>query len=363
LSKLFNIVGTSVALLAHFAANPVAHSIKRGHHRLVLANLATGPIRVPLRNLQHVKGHCYAFEVDQNLITDGFASSTLLVFEDGKPLKLRHSRDPEKIAAKGGGRMVHDRNRVYFSTPDNSSPLTNGREYFALHSPTENAAKFNALHALQKTSTKTGAARLAEMMAILCPRHFAFAAAEGEGPGVVLRQVRIAIDSKAEIVLASERLTVEQAPAGDWSFTLDGLRTVDGEMRPLTIRGSLDLAPSSQRWIRELEITGQGGLALGMTFSTEGAISLTAARPDLLRAPLLENFRDEAELQAWIAQAFDRLCDPLSEGGFGLEFDAATRAAFFEILAAETPPSRYAFSTTTAPENRKVKLERFPLAG
>jgi hypothetical protein len=363
LGKLFNIVGTSIALIAHFAGNPVSHAMKRWHHRLVLANLAKGPIQVPIRNLEHFKGHCYTFQIDQNLITDSFASSTILLFEDGKPLRFRHSRDIDKIAAVGGGRMFHNRDKIFFSTPDNSSPMSNGRGYAAVHSPIEDADTFNRVQDYCKTTKQTGAARFAGMLAILCPRHFAFAGAAGEGPGVILNRLRFAIDSKAAMVLTAERLVVERGHAKTWSFALESIRSVDDAMPPLTIRGILDLAMTTARWVRQIEITGPHDLAFSMTTFDDGRMTLTAARPDFLRAPLLENFRDEAELQRWIAQLFDRLCGPLLDGGFGLQFDAAARATFFEMLAADTAPARYVFSTTTAPDNRKVKLERLPLAG
>jgi hypothetical protein len=362
LGKLFNILGTSIALLAHFAGNPVAHAMKRHHHRLVLRNLAKEPTQVRISNLQHFKGHCYSFDIEEHLITDGFASSTILLFEDGKPLRFRHSRDVEKIASAGGGRMFHNRDKIFFSTPDNSSPMGNGRGYVAVHSPTEDADTFNRLQTMSKTSAKTGAAKLADMLAILCPRHFGFERAEGEGAGVVLHQVRIAIDSKAEIVLTADQLIIVHGPGETWSFELQNLRTDNAELPPLTIRGIVDIALRARRWIRQVEIIGANGFALGMTTFDDGKLTLTAGRPDFLRAPLLANFRNEAEMQEWITRVFDRLCGPLEEGGFALHFDAAARAIFFEMLASDTLPARYVFSTTTAPENRLVKLERLPFA-
>ena len=134
-------------------------------------------------------------------------------------------------------------------------------------------------------------------------------------------------------------------------------------MPPLTIRGILDLAMTAQRWIRQLEILGPDGFALGLTMFDDGRLTLAAARPDVLHAPLLANFRSEAELQEWIYRVFDRLCGPLADGGFGLQFDATARALFFEMLSAGVPPARYVFSTATAPQNRAVKIERLPLAG
>ncbi len=55
-------------------------------------------------------------------------SSRLKIFEDGKALGPPHS-SRESIADYGLGRFSHWRNYVYFSSSDNSSPISNARVY------------------------------------------------------------------------------------------------------------------------------------------------------------------------------------------------------------------------------------------
>jgi hypothetical protein len=58
-----------------------------------------------------------------------FSSRSLCrVYEDGKPLGPQTVADSE-IREKGGGRYSHWGRTVWFSTPDNTDPATNGREY------------------------------------------------------------------------------------------------------------------------------------------------------------------------------------------------------------------------------------------
>jgi hypothetical protein len=57
-------------------------------------------------------------------------ASTLVLSEDGRPLGPAHT-EVSRIAAEGGGRYLHwgEGQTLYFSTPDNSDPRTNGRKY------------------------------------------------------------------------------------------------------------------------------------------------------------------------------------------------------------------------------------------
>ncbi|CAN5248755.1 hypothetical protein BH09PSE2_BH09PSE2_02100 [soil metagenome] len=54
--------------------------------------------------------------------------SQLVLFEDGAPLGPAHAMHAE-IASFGAGRFSHWHDYLFFSTPDGSSPLTNGRAY------------------------------------------------------------------------------------------------------------------------------------------------------------------------------------------------------------------------------------------
>jgi hypothetical protein len=54
--------------------------------------------------------------------------STLILYEDGKPLGPPHSLHDD-IRTNGKGRYSHWINSIYFSTSDNSDPNSNGKKY------------------------------------------------------------------------------------------------------------------------------------------------------------------------------------------------------------------------------------------
>ncbi|WP_431204224.1 hypothetical protein ACQ86E_03595 [Bradyrhizobium betae] len=57
--------------------------------------------------------------------------STLILYEDDKPLGPAHSTNRD-VLVEGGGRYLfwhHNANMLLFSTSDNSDPNTNGRTY------------------------------------------------------------------------------------------------------------------------------------------------------------------------------------------------------------------------------------------
>jgi len=87
------------------------------------------------RGFRHIDGNTYAYDVifSDSKTDDGAArTSTLEVYEDGKPLGPPHS-DVSDIAQNGGGRYLYWQSsmsiRLYLSASDNSDPNTNGRIY------------------------------------------------------------------------------------------------------------------------------------------------------------------------------------------------------------------------------------------
>jgi hypothetical protein len=54
--------------------------------------------------------------------------SPFILCEDGRPLGPAHTR-PEDVLALGQGRYVHWGGVLFFSTPDNSDPNSNNRNY------------------------------------------------------------------------------------------------------------------------------------------------------------------------------------------------------------------------------------------
>ena len=86
----------------------------------------------------HESEYCYSAPLPelQDLADDADQGrlSPLLLFEDGKQLGPTHS-DRRYITSVGRGHFVHAKDRLFFSTPDNSDPNTNGRTYSFTVSP------------------------------------------------------------------------------------------------------------------------------------------------------------------------------------------------------------------------------------
>ena len=87
---------------------------------------ATGP-----QGIMKEKGYCFLLPVPQYVDKADDKTnngSTLVLLEDGKPLGPAHTPH-EEIRQKGQGRYSHWQQFVFFSTSDNSDPMTNGRKY------------------------------------------------------------------------------------------------------------------------------------------------------------------------------------------------------------------------------------------
>ncbi len=294
MGSIFNIVGCSVALLCHFAGNPTAHPKFRGLHRLLLNSLRCGmPRAVALRDLRPNEGHCYTFTVDDDLPDDFNASSTIVLFEDGKSLPRWHCRTGKTIATEGRGTYMHVGSTIYFATSDNSSPLTNGRKYTAMHTLTSDPAVFVRLMKWQKTTNATGAARLFEMLQILWPGHFGYAAASGTGPDVILSDVRFAIDQEAQMRLAARSLSARPVAgtAGQWDVEITALAPVESPSEHWSLRGRVDLSPTAETLLLSLSIDGPGGFFLSLDHTAPGTFTATFGKLGAIRAMLLAELR------------------------------------------------------------------------
>lgn len=99
----------------------------RGARKLLLARFRP-PYKATLNNFQREIGLCWLARLPANLISDADGLSRLVLFENGEPLPLPHISH-EDIRKLGGGRYSHWGAHLYFSTPDNSDPIQNGRRY------------------------------------------------------------------------------------------------------------------------------------------------------------------------------------------------------------------------------------------
>ena len=86
---------------------------------------------IPTAQLQHESGHCYVYPW-RTTAAKFFAQfplySQLEVRENGVPLPSKGVQH-HKIRAEGSGSYSMWKTGIYFSTPDNSDPRTNGRKY------------------------------------------------------------------------------------------------------------------------------------------------------------------------------------------------------------------------------------------
>jgi hypothetical protein len=76
------------------------------------------------------EGFCFRAPLPRYLLSDKDSSSCIAVYENSTRLGPGHCTHAE-IRQVGCGRYSHWGAEIYFSTSDNSDPLTNGNRYFA----------------------------------------------------------------------------------------------------------------------------------------------------------------------------------------------------------------------------------------
>jgi hypothetical protein len=360
MGSIFNIVGCSVALLCHFAGNPIAHPKYRELHRLLLNSLRGDiPRAVALRDLRPNEGHCYAFTVDDDLPDDN-ASSTIVLFEDGKSLPRWHCRTGKTIATEGRGTYMHVGSTIYFATSDNSSPLTNGRKYTAMHTLTADPAVFVRLMKWQKATNATGAAHLFEMLQILWSGHFSYAALSGAGPDATLSEVHFAIDQEKRMGLAARSLSARPVAgtAGQWDFEITALAPVESPNEHWSLRGRVDLSPTAGILLLSLVIDGPGGFFLSLDRTRPGTFTARFGKPGAIRAMLLANFGDVAALERWIGTMARLVTAPLADGGFGLALDQQGTDALTHILSDRAIAQVHELTVHTTTGERQAVLRQ-----
>ncbi|MBS0150362.1 MAG: hypothetical protein JSR31_05430 [Nitrospira sp.] len=74
------------------------------------------------------QGKCFVASIPPRLISDQEGFSRITLLEDGIPLPCGHAAH-EDIRLKGEGRYSHWGAQIYFSSSDNSNPITNGKRY------------------------------------------------------------------------------------------------------------------------------------------------------------------------------------------------------------------------------------------
>lgn len=93
--------------------------------------IPSGPQPLDLIGVKVDSGFCYKISYDFPVAGDSPTAptlSTLHLFENGVELGPGHSVHAD-IRSYGLGQYSHWGNALYFSTSDNTNPLTNGRKY------------------------------------------------------------------------------------------------------------------------------------------------------------------------------------------------------------------------------------------
>ena len=360
MSSIFNIIGCSAALLCHFAGNPTAHPKVRRLHQPLLNSLRSMNRTVALRNLRHSEGHSYTFTIDDDLPDDSLASSTIVLFEDGRSLPRWHCRHGKTIAAEGLGTYAHVGRTIYFSTSDNSSPLTNGRKYTAIHTLATDPAVFGRLMSWRKTTKAIGAAQLFEMLQILWPRHFGYAVSSGSGPDVILSDVRCAIDQEARMRIAARSLSVRPVAgtAAQCDFEVAALSAAESPDEQWSLRGRVDLSPAAQSLPLSLGIEGPGGVSLSFDHTAPGAIAMRFGKLGAIRAMLMAEFGDMAALERWWGTLARLVTAPPSDGGFGLFLDQDGRNALARIFSDSAIAHEHELTVRTETGERRAELKQ-----
>ncbi len=91
--------------------------------------------RKPAAGIRHEIGYAYVARVGYRGISSHKRPSSARVLENGIPLPGPANALHDDIRQLGGGRYSFWHNVVYFSTPDNSDPRTNGRVYTFEYTP------------------------------------------------------------------------------------------------------------------------------------------------------------------------------------------------------------------------------------
>jgi hypothetical protein len=358
MGSIFNIVGCSAALLCHLAGNPVAHpKNRRAVIRQLLNCLHNVPRSVGLHNLRHAEGHRYVFTVDADLPDDS-ASSTIVLLEDGKSLPRWHCRDGKSIATEGLGRYAHAGNAIHFSTSDNSSPLTNGRKYTALHTVTTDPATFGRLTTWRKTAKTTGAAQLFEMLRILWPGYFEYGTQSGAGPDAVLTDLRFAIDQEKALRLAAGSLSARPVAGatGQWDFEIAGLAPIQSPREQWSLRGRVDLSPSADILLLSLGVDGPDGFYLSFDHATPGTLAARFGKLGIVRTLLLAEFREMAALETWTGTLARLITAPLSEGGFELALDQKAARTLAQLFSDDIVARDHELTVRTVDGVRQAML-------
>jgi hypothetical protein len=335
MGQIFNILGCSLALAGTYAANRVSHDYFRELIPILVHAMRQAPRRVKIGNCRPYQGHTFMFDVAELLPDDQTSASTIILFEDGASIQRTRLNDLQKLIDHGGGGCYHQKDKLVFATRDNSSPLTNGRKYFAIHSLTRDTDAFTQLAQWRRDNTSEGALRLFEMLPMLCPRHFAYLKLHAIGEDVEMGDVSLALDWEAKLRMTAQSIAVRRRAPGSslWQLSIrDIAADIDPENR-WSFDITVDMAKEPAMLVPSARVNGPDGLELGYRIDASGRITIEAKRLRALRALMQPWFTDEAGVSAWLGELIDFLRISLADGGLGLTLDAPAEAALRGMLS------------------------------
>ena len=117
----FYLVGVGIFLI-------LTRRIPAPPFRRVFRALVRKPYTGTLSGFGPEQGHCFYAPLPSYLLSDLESASSLLLFEDGRPLGPAHAPH-DQMRSLGGGRYSHWGTHLFFTTSDNSDPRSNGRLY------------------------------------------------------------------------------------------------------------------------------------------------------------------------------------------------------------------------------------------
>jgi hypothetical protein len=88
---------------------------------------------MPIGKIRHEIGHAFIFVTGKPSLSCHSKPSSAILLENGIPLPGPANVLHDDIRSLGGGRYSFWKGTVYFSTPDNSDPRTNGRQYVIVY--------------------------------------------------------------------------------------------------------------------------------------------------------------------------------------------------------------------------------------
>lgn len=122
LSRLFGLLGAGRSRQVMWRKTD-ASAAERSPSRRLLTR------RAPLSVIEHENGLAFTARTHHPRLSAHHRPSPARILEDGRPLPGPANATHDDVRQIGGGRFSFWYDFVYFSTPDNSDPRTNGRRY------------------------------------------------------------------------------------------------------------------------------------------------------------------------------------------------------------------------------------------